>query len=262
MRKSTDPRRGSGRHSLATIRAILAQILALATVMVAGHHGLFAAWPLWRIAGVEGALALILAIWMHLPRWWWPLELLFVPAVVMASTLELSPWWYAAALALLLAIYGAVFRTGVPLYLSNAVTADTLLQWWGERRKSRVLDIGSGTGTLVRHLACARPHWEVDGIEIAWLPWLVSRWRCRRLRHAYLKRGNFWQQSLTDYDLVYAFLSPVPMAELWQRARAQMREGSWLVSNSFIVPDRAPDQMLVVGDHRDTRLYCYRIGPR
>ena len=136
MRKPADSLRGPGRHSLATVRAILAQVLALATVMVAGHHGLFAGWPLLRIAGVQGALALIAGIWMRLPRWWWPLELLFVPAVVVASTLALSPWWYAAALALLLAIYGAVFRTGVPLYLSNALTADTLLQWWGPREGS------------------------------------------------------------------------------------------------------------------------------
>ena len=51
------------------------------------------------------------------------------------------------------------------------------------------------------------------------------------------------------------------MAELWQRACAQMREGSWLVSNSFAVPDHEPDQVLRIGDRRDTHLYCYRIGP-
>jgi hypothetical protein len=32
---------------------------------------------------------------------------------------------------------------------------------------------------------------------------------------------------------VYAFLSPVPMAEVWRKASTELRPGALLVSNSF-----------------------------
>jgi hypothetical protein len=67
-----------------------------------------------------------------------------------------------------------------------------------------------------------------------------------------------WQH----YDLVYAFLSPVPMAAVWRKARAELRPGSLLVSNSFPLPEREPDALIEVGDRRRTVLYVYRIGDR
>ena len=71
--------------------------------------------------------------------------------------------------------------------------------------------------------------------------------------------GSLWKTSLTDMDVVYAFLSPVPMAELWEKARAEMRPGSLFVSNSFAVPDVVPSEVIAVDDARQTQLYCYRL---
>jgi hypothetical protein len=74
--------------------------------------------------------------------------------------------------------------------------------------------------------------------------------------------GRFLRHSLADYDLVYAFLSPVPMTEVWHKASTELRPGALLVSNSFPIEGVEPEQVIEVDDRRHTRLYCYRpAGP-
>ena len=58
---------------------------------------------------------------------------------------------------------------------------------------------------------------------------------------------------------MYAFLSTEPMPALWEKVRAQMREGSVLVSNSFPVPDITPSEILEADDARRSQLYIYRV---
>jgi hypothetical protein len=47
---------------------------------------------------------------------------------------------------------------------------------------------------------------------------------------------------------VYAFLSPVPMAEVWRKASTELRPGALLVSNSFPVEGVEPEQVIEVDD--------------
>ena len=76
------------------------------------------------------------------------------------------------------------------------------------------------------------------------------------------RRGDIFAHPWQDYDVVYAFLSPVPMAAVWQKAAAELRPGALLVSNSFPVPGREPDFVVDVDDRRNTQLYGYRIPSR
>jgi hypothetical protein len=69
-----------------------------------------------------------------------------------------------------------------------------------------------------------------------------------------------WQTPLADHDLVYAFLSPAPMSELWAKAQAEMRPGSLFVSNSFPVPGVTPWRVIHVACSPPRPLYCYRIA--
>jgi hypothetical protein len=82
---------------------------------------------------------------------------------------------------------------------------------------------------------------------------------CSDLPNTRLIRGDFWQSSLADFDVVYAFLSPVPMPALWAKALREMRPGSYLISNSFEILRAKAETVIKVRDRRDTRLYCYRI---
>lgn len=243
---------------MAALKALAAQLAAwIALWLGARAIGLAAADPL-ALAVAQGALAACVALTLGAERWWLPLHLAFAPALVLSQRLGVAPGWYLAAFALLLLTYWTSFRSRVPLYLSNRSTSLALLALLPERAGVAFLDLGSGTGRLLRELAGRRQDCSFTGIEAAPLPWLMSRLAGARPNLA-LRRGDFWNEDLGRYDVVYAFLSPQPMPRLWQKARAEMRPGSLLVSNSFAVPDAAANGTVEVADRRATRLYCYRM---
>ena len=87
---------------------------------------------------------------------------------------------------------------------------------------------------------------------IGWLRALMNRSRYR------MSRQDLWQCDLAAHDIVYAFLSPVPMAALWRKAVAEMRPGTLFVSNTFAVPGVAPDE-IVEGAGGRRALYVWRM---
>jgi hypothetical protein len=68
-----------------------------------------------------------------------------------------------------------------------------------------------------------------------------------------------WNANLAAYDIVYAYLSPAPMPALWDKARAEMKPGSLLISNTFAVPEQVADETLELGDLSHARLLIWRM---
>lgn len=214
------------------------------------------------VAVLQGLCAAYTSHKLEAPPWWHAIHLGFMPLAVLASRLPIPPGWYLGAFLLLLIVYWRVAQSRVPLYLSSAATAAALAALLPEQ-SCRIIDLGCGNGVLLRRMARLRPDCSFVGVEYAPLPWLWALLSCAGIANCRIINGDYWRLSLTDYDLVYAFLSPVPMASLWTKASAEMKNGAQLVSNTFAVPERKPDAVVEVPDGRGTRLYCYRPpGPR
>jgi hypothetical protein len=197
----------------------------------------------------------------RLPRWWIPIQMAMPPAAALLSGFDIPSWVYLAAFALLALFFWNAAGSRVPLYLTNATTESALSALLPDKPNARFIDLGHGFGATVLALAKVRPDMTFDGIESAPFPFLVS-W-IRRLilgpANARIVYGDFWKRSLGDYDLVYAFLSPAPMSALYEKATAEMKPGSLLVSNSFAVEGLDPSETRVLEDGRRTRLYLYRF---
>lgn len=222
------------------------------------------AWPkLWQmplvVALAQGVCAAFVSRKLEAPPWWLWIHLAFMPLVVAASTLAVPPAWWLAAFVAVLLTFWRTDKSRVPLYLTNATTAEavaTLLP----AQPCHVVDLGCGNGGLLKHLARARPDCEFVGIEHAPLPWLWARITTLRLPNVHVRRGDFWQQHLGLFEVVYAFLSPAPMPALWQKAVGEMRPDALLISNSFEAPDIDVERTVDVADRRATRLFLYRPG--
>jgi SAM-dependent methyltransferase len=212
---------------------------------------------LWLIALLQGAFAAGSSMMLKAPPWWMPIHLVFSLLLVAALKLGLAPSWYLGGFLLLALVFWSTFRSRVPLFLTNRATARTLLRLLPRERALRFVDLGCGTGSLLAYLARRRPDCEFVGIENAPLPWLLAAWRARALPNCTVKRGDFWAEPLADYDVVYCFLSPVPMARIGKKAAAELGAEALLISNSFPVP-RATPERTVEASRRVRALYLYR----
>ena len=217
-----------------------------------------------------GLLAAAFSHFAGLARWWLPIQLLFAPALVFMLALSIPPNVSLAAFLILLAVYWSTFRTQVPLYLSSNKVWHALEELLPDSENGfRFIDLGSGLGGVLTHLARARPDGHYSGVESAPLPFLWSWLRIRLggYRNCNVRWGSIWDENLkicdlAQYDVVFAYLSPVPMERLWRKARAEMRPGTVFISSTFAVPEQTPHETVQVDDlHRSTLLVWRMRNP-
>jgi SAM-dependent methyltransferase len=191
---------------------------------------------------MQGLLALVLSFARQLAPWWLAIQLLFPLALVGAIGLQLPPSLFLAGFLVLLLVYWSTFRTQVPYFPSGRRAWDAVAALLPPDRPVYLVDIGSGLGGLVLDLARRRPESTFAGIELAPLPWLVSRVRAQFAGgNARFVRGDYEQLDFGDYDVVFAYLSPAAMEALWRKASAEMRPGTLLLSYEFAIAAKAPD---------------------
>jgi hypothetical protein len=237
--------------------ALAAQSIGWLLAFAAARLGLVAG-P-WSFLALQAVAAAGMATLLHNPWWWLALHLVFSPALVALHGLGLAPGWYLAAFFVLALVFGNPVRTRVPLFLSHRATIEALAPLLPRDRPFRFLDVGSGTGRVVVALARAFPQGEFTGVEQAILPHLIARWRGRGLPNLHLRRADAFALPWTGYDVLYAFLSPVPMPDLWRKACAELPPGALVCSNEFPIPGIEP-QARVLPQGTTRPLWLYRVA--
>lgn len=218
-------------------------------------------FPPLALLVAQGVIAALLGHGLGLARWWIPLQALLPPAAGLALWLAVPGWVWLLAFALLALVFWNSAGDRVPLYLTNRRTWAALADLLPEREGIEVIDLGSGLGGTVTALARARPDARILGLETAPVPYALSRLRLTVAgkANAAIVWRDLWKEDLSRFDVVYCFLSPAPMPALWEKARAEMRPGSLLISNSFEVPGHPADRVVKVDDSRRTRLHVWQV---
>ena len=245
-----------------SIVALLAQITAGVTaagLALAISASLNVESTLITWMGLQCVTSAFLAYRLRLSLPWILICLAFVPALALGMKFHISPNWYLGLLVMLIAIYWNTFRTQVPLYLSSSKVKQAVVSLLPPDRFT-FIDIGCGVGSLVNHLSNTRADGKYWGVEIAPLPFLVAYARSLFAgRRSVIRRANLWRMDLSRYDVVYAYLSPVPMPALWEKVRKEMRSGTIFISNSFAIPGVRPDYTLSIEDATHSVLYVWHM---
>ncbi|MDO8350312.1 MAG: class I SAM-dependent methyltransferase [Gallionella sp.] len=253
-----------------SVTALLLQVAAAALTLLGGRALEFQFTPL-SFALACGLLAASFSHLAGLARWWLFIQLCFAPALVLMLAFDIPPGIFLTAFLIMLAVYWSTFRTQVPLYLSSNKVWNALENLLPSHSGGgvggegfRFIDLGSGLGGVLTHLARIRSDGHYTGVESAPLPLLWSWLRCKPYRNCKVHWGSIWDEklaacNLAQYDVVFAYLSPVPMERLWHKARAEMRPGSVFISSTFTVPEQTPCQTLEIDDLHHSTLLVWRM---
>lgn len=207
------------------------------------------------------ALATCLSRIMGLSWHWGWVHLAIIVMLVALQQGWIVGWMFPVGFMLLLSLYWNTAKERVPLYLTNRKTHQALSELAERHSPHSFIDLGCGFNGAALYLSKHHPPLACNGAESAPLPFVISWLRsvCSGRKNIAAQYKNIWDVDLSHYDMVYCFLSPVPMPRLYDKARAEMRPGSIFISNSFIVPDHPADEIIHVQDGRKTLLYVWVI---
>jgi hypothetical protein len=212
--------------------------------------------PIWWL--VHGLLAAGLGLALGLPRWWLPFQVLAPTAFALLLLSGWSPWLSLGVVIVLLLLYGGGVATRVPLYLSNRAAHAALAEVLAARPAPVAVDLGAGFAGPMRALGKRFPAGRFIAVEASPVTCLIAWILALPRRNVRVVWGDLWRTPLAEVDLVYVFLSPAPMPEIWRHFQAQAAPGALLVSNTFPVPGVTAEQEIDLPGRADARLFIYR----
>jgi hypothetical protein len=129
-------------------------------------------------------------------------------------------------------------------------------------RSTRIIEAGSGWGTLAVPLAQALPQCHITGVENSPVPCWTARLyaRLRGVRNITFLRKRFETVAFSGVRIVVAYLSPDGMEMIKKKIEEECRaETVYVVSHTFHVPGWQPDAVYPLPDIYRSNVYVYRV---
>jgi len=216
-------------------------------------------FSMWSLCFLQAALSASLAVVFKQAQWWRWIHFAFPFAVLVMLQWQIPNEFYLISFIVTASLFWTTFRTQVPFYPSRPAVWHEVVKLIPMQPSTKLIDIGSGLGDMPMVVAKLRPNCHAEGIEIAPLPLLVSQVRAWLKRSsARFKLGNYNDLNFSDYDVVFAYLSPAVMQALWQKAHLEMRPKSLLISLEFEIKDWPPSFIITPKDG-SPKLYVWRM---
>lgn len=123
-----------------------------------------------------------------------------------------------------------------------------------------IAELGSGWGGIAIAAAARYPDAHVTGYEGSLMPYLFSR--LRKMLHPEMKnlrfvKKNFFEDNLSDVDVVLCYLSNPHMAQLETKLDRELKNGAEIISSTFYMPHWLPREQEIVGGIYDTDVFVY-----
>ena len=203
--------------------------------------------------GIATAVACALALRASTP---WRRTFVAMGFPLSLLALDLGPtlpaWGWLLPLALLSLAYPLRAWRDAPLFPTPPGALQGLARAAPLAPDARILDAGCGLGAGLVELRREYPRARLAGVEWSWPLRFACAWRCRDARIA---RADLWTHSWAGYDLVYLFQRPESLDRALDKARRDMRPGSWLVSLEFAAAGAIAERQLAGAAGRPVWLY-------
>lgn len=212
----------------------------------------------------QAVMASALAHKLNMARWWKIIHFAFPVLLYAMSAVQINQTVYLAGFVITLALYWTTFKTQVPFYPSRPVVwraVDQVIhqQFKRHHQPINIAEIGSGLGDFSMYLVKRNHLYQVMGIEIAPLPWVISKIRALIMQSPVkFIMGNYQHLDFAKQDVIFAYLSPAAMPALWEKASKEMRPGSLLISLEFEIPNVTPTHV-IYPSYTSPCLYVWKI---
>lgn len=241
------------------LNAIRAQIVSFVFLVILRY---LIPYPMpilvWVI--LQSCGATVLSMWWGMGLYWKLFQFALPMAIWVQFSLAVPMWVHPLLLFILLLIYGGGVSTRAPLYNSGSACWKALLEFIPDTDGIKFIDLGAGLGGPLAYIAKHRQNAILLGVEASPLVWLIGRLRTMRFKkNCTFRLGSIWKTDLRSADIVYAFLSPAPMRELWAKAKREMRPGTILISHSFMIPEQNPIQRIPLPGRKGACLLIYTL---
>ena len=176
----------------------------------------------------------------------------FPLSLAVSGMAQIPAWGWLLPLALLLMIYPLNAWRDAPVFPTPRQALRDLAQNAPLPDGALVLDAGCGLGDGLKALRLSYPAAQLHGLEWSWPLRAVCALRCPWAR---VRQGDIWRADWSPYAMVYLFQRPESMDRAAEKAKAQMRSGTWLVSLEFEITRLTPQARLLSPDGRPVWVY-------
>ncbi len=122
----------------------------------------------------------------------------------------------------------------------------------------KIVDLGSGWGSLIFLLARKYQNSQVIGYENSTVPFLFSL-ALNFYSNLHVKKKDFFTINLQDVDFVCCYLFPKSMEHLKEKFLLELKPGAIILTHTFSILGWKPKKMLEVDDLYKSKIYLYEI---
>lgn len=160
------------------------------------------------------------------------------------------------ALVLVLALQSEVL--GVAPVPTRKAVRSAVLRLLKNESSANIVELGVGWGGMAADFTRSFQSARIIGYERAILPCLFSKLRFVFNPRVTIDKGDIFEASLSNADIVFCYLTPWHMEKLSGVFDEKLKAGSIVVSASFPIPDKTPAACEIVGGIIDVPVYLYR----
>ncbi len=164
-----------------------------------------------------------------------------------------------AVFSLALATFGLSALLGAPFVSTPPEIASKMLEFADFQPGESIIDLGSGSGTILLVAVEEFGAEKAIGYEINPLLVWLSRFRAwwRGNRHVKTIRANFYSHQLEDVNIVATYLLPGTMNNLVNKFKDNFSAETRIISRGFEFSQAQP---IKVSKERGATFYLYRVG--
>ena len=215
--------------------------------------------PIGFLYVIHSLLAGYLSWFFRMSKPWIFINFMIPAGILISQAFPEYSWIWLVLLIFYGLLYLPTFWTRVPYFPSSNKVYELIAKELPNDKPFRFLDIGCGNARLLKFLAKKFPLANFEGIDLSPSAVIAAKLICFDSSNVKISLGNYWKKNFANYDFIYAFLSPTPMAEIEVKAHKEMRSDSALLVNSFALPSLKASSCITINDDRQSSLFIYRF---